>query len=297
MERIYSNNKHTIYFGDALNVLRDDILDESVDLIFADPPYNIGKRFANFHDKWPSDEEYAAWCYEWLSLCIAKLKRNGSMYVMASTQGMPYIDLFLRSRIIIKSRIIWAYDSSAVQANKYYGSKYEPILFCVKNPKDYVFNAKDILVEAKTGAVRKLIDYRKEVPTTYNSKKVPGNVWNFPRVRFRMDEYEEHPSQKPEALLKRIILASSNEKDLVLDPFAGSFTTNAVADKLNRHSIGIERESKYVEIGLRRVLGVTSVDGKSLVKKEHSYKRSNGKGIKGLHEKESIQQQLFHADK
>lgn len=297
MERVNSNSKHTIYFGDALNVLRNDIPDESADLIFADPPYNIGKRFANFHDKWPSDEAYAAWCYKWLSLCMAKLKQNGSMYVMASTQGMPYIDLYLRSNMTIKSRIIWAYDSSAVQASKYFGSMYEPILFCVKNPKDYVFNAKDIMVQAKTGAVRKLIDYRKPVPTLYNSKKVPGNVWNFPRVRFRMDEYEDHPSQKPEALLTRIILASSNENDLVLDPFAGSFTTNAVADILNRRSIGIECESKYVEIGLRRVLGFTSIGGKSLVKKERLHKQNNGKGIKGLYENDSGQQRLFHADK
>ncbi|MEN1396534.1 DNA methyltransferase, partial [Pseudomonas aeruginosa] len=73
-----------------------------------------------------------------------------------------------------------------------------------------------------------LIDYRKNPPQPYNHQKVPGNVWDFPRVRYLMDEYENHPTQKPEALLKRIILASSNPGDIVLDPFAGSFTTGAV---------------------------------------------------------------------
>ena len=82
----------------------------------------------------------------------------------------------------------------------------------------YIFNSQDILVEAKTGAKRGLIDYRKNPPQPYNTKKVPGNVWEFPRVRFKMEEYENHPSQKPESLMERIILASSNEGDIVLDP-------------------------------------------------------------------------------
>ena len=79
--------------------------------------------------------------------------------------------------------------------------------FVLNNCSDYKFNSQDILVEAKTGAKRKLIDYRKPIPEMYNSKKVPGNVWEIPRVRYRMDEYEKHPTQKPIALLNRIIKA------------------------------------------------------------------------------------------
>jgi adenine-specific DNA-methyltransferase len=153
----------------------------------------------------------------------------------------------------ILSRIVWSYDSSGVQAKKHYGSMFEPILFCIKDKENYTFNAKDILVEAKTGAKRKLIDYRKTVPTIYNSKKVPGNVWQYPRVRYRMEEYENHPTQKPTALLERIIKASTNEGDLVLDPFSGTFTTSFVAKNLRRNSVGIEIEEEYVKIGLRRV--------------------------------------------
>src|SRR3989338_4556571 len=78
------------------------------------------------------------------------------------------------------------------------------------------------------------------IPAVYNSKKVPSNVWYYPRVRFRMPEYREHPSQKPEVLLRRIVLASSNVGDLILDPFSGTFTTSVVSMKLNRKSIGIE---------------------------------------------------------
>ena len=87
----------------------------------------------------------------------------------------------------------------------------------------------------------------------YNSKKVPGNVWYFPRVRFRMEEYQEHPSQKPEVLLNRIIKASSKEGDIILDPFAGTFTTSVVAKKLNRKSIGIELDEDYFNNGIKRL--------------------------------------------
>ena len=270
----------TIYHGDCLNALQD-VRDGSIDLVFADPPYNIGKLFGEFKDSWPSDKSYAEWCYSWLDLCIKKLKPTGSLYVMTSTQAMPYLDLWLRDRITILSRIVWHYDSSGVQAKKYFGSLYEPIMFCVKDPKAYTFNANDVEIEAKTGAVRKLMDYRKEVPTPYKTTKIPGNTWYIPRVRYRMPEYEDHPSQKPEALLARIIKASTNINDLVLDPFGGTFTTCAVAKQLGRQSIGIELQQDYIEIGLRR-LGVAShFNGKELRALDKIYVRKNGNGIRG----------------
>ena len=145
----YESPDASIYYGDCLAAL-SDVQDGSVDLVFADPPYNIGKRFGEFKDAWPSDRAYAEWCYRWLELCIAKLKPNGSLYVMTSTQAMPYLDLWLRERLSVLSRIVWHYDSSGVQAKKYFGSLYEPILFCVKDPKNYTFNENEIEVEAKT---------------------------------------------------------------------------------------------------------------------------------------------------
>ncbi|HEX5472824.1 MAG TPA: DNA methyltransferase, partial [Lacipirellulaceae bacterium] len=103
------------------------------------------------------------------------------------------------------------------------------------------------------------------------------NVWYFPRVRYRMSEYENHPSQKPEALLERIILASSNPGDLVLDPFGGTFTTSAVAQRLKRRSVSVEREGQYIKTGLRR-LGVSqTLDGEELKPLDKAYERRNGK--------------------
>ena len=263
---IFGTDNHKIIHADALEALRVQVEDSSMDLIFADPPYNIGKNFNGQIEKWPTEEAYLAWCYEWLDLCLKKLKPNGSFYVMTATQFMPFFDIYLRQKLTILSRIVWSYDSSGVQAKNHFGSMYEPILFGVKNKNNYTFNANEILVEAKTGAKRKLIDYRKAVPTVYNTEKVPGNVWDFARVRYRMDEYENHPTQKPVALLDRIVRASSNEGDWVLDPFSGTFTTCAVAKNLNRNCIGIELQDEYVKIGLRRLELAESYRGEKLQK-------------------------------
>jgi len=271
----YGSGDHQVWHGDALEVL-DIVPDSSCALVFADPPYNIGKRFKSFYDRWEDDASYVAWCKQWLDKCIDKLTPNGSLYVMSSTQCMPYLDAYLRCEITILSRIIWHYDSSGVQARKYFGSLWEPILHCVKDAKDYVFNADDIKVSAKTGAQRKLIDYRKPVPTVYSSEKVPGNVWYFPRVRYRMAEFEDHPSQKPEALLERIIRDSSNEGDTVLDPFSGTYTTSAVAQHLGRRSIGIELAEDYVGVALRRLGLATELNGQVLEPIKKSTARRNG---------------------
>lgn len=269
---LLGNINQRIIFGDALEAL-DSIEDSSIDLIFADPPYNIGKNFNGHLDKWSTEDEYLNWCYKWLDLCVKKLKQNGSFYVMTATQYMPFFDIYLRKKLNILSRLVWYYDSSGVQAKKYYGSMYEPILFCVKDKNNYTFNTNDILVEAKTGAKRKLIDYRKAVPTVYNSEKVPGNVWEYSRVRYRMDEYENHPTQKPVALLERIIKASTNKGDVVLDPFSGTFTTCFVAKELDRNFIGIELQDEYVKIGLRRLKLAKEFKGEILEKEIRTFEK------------------------
>jgi len=268
---IFEKEDKKIILADVLDGL-ESIPDSSVDLIFADPPYNIGKKFGGKKYK-KAEEEYLNWCYEWLDICINKLTDTGCMYVMTSTQYMPFFDIYLRNKVSVLNRIVWHYDSSGVQAKKYYGSMYEPILFFSKNQKEYTFNSKDIEVEAKTGAKRKLIDYRKTPPQPYNTKKVPGNVWYYPRVRYRMQEYENHPTQKPVNLLERVIKASSKPGDVVMDPFSGTFTTSFVADKLDRRSIGIEAEEEYIKIGLRRLGIKKSYKGKKLEAVKKSYQK------------------------
>lgn len=271
----YQNSDDSlVILGDAIDILKK-IKSNTIDLIFADPPYNIGKDFGNNKDVWKSKEEYIEWCKKWLDECYRVLKDNGTFYFMTATQHMPYLDVYVSEKYHVLSRIIWSYDSSGVQSKKNFGSLYEPILMTTKSINSkYTFNYEGILVEAKTGAKRKLIDYRKTPPQPYNTKKVPGNVWNFNRVRFLMDEYENHPTQKPEELLERIILASSNPGDIVLDPFSGSFTTSCVAVKNNRNAIGIELNDEYYKIGIRRTNIANEYDGQVL-KKEKVRKTKN----------------------
>ena len=269
-----SNENSIVIWGNCLENL-SKIADNSIDLIFADPPYNIGKDFGNNKDKWNSTDEYISWCKLWIDECFRILKKDGTFYFMTATQFMSYLDVYVSEKYKVLSRIIWSYDSSGVQSKKIYGSLYEPILMCTKNKNSkYTFNYEDILVEAKTGAQRKLIDYRKKVPTPYNTQKVPGNVWNFNRVRFKMEEYENHPTQKPESLLERIILASSNKGDIVLDPFSGTFTTSNVAIKLGRKAIGIELNNDYYKIGIRRT-GISKEYNGQLLEKDKSRKTNN----------------------
>ena len=267
--------------GDSLSVLKK-MKEKSVQLIFADAPYNIGKNFGNNRDKWASVHDYIKWCKTWIDECMRILSDEGSMYFMTATQHMPYLDVYASEKYNVLCRIIWSYDSSGVQSKKIYGSLYEPILMINKDKKaSYTFNYKDILVEAKTGAKRKLIDYRKDPPQPYNTEKVPGNVWDFSRVRFKMNEYENHPTQKPEALLERIIKASSNPGDVVLDPFSGSFTTSAAAVNLGRIGIGIELNEEYYEIGLRRTGIAAERNGKSLEKIKLRKTKAKSKYVRG----------------
>jgi site-specific DNA-methyltransferase (adenine-specific) len=119
----YNSENHRIIHGDALEALGSTLIpDSSVDLIFADPPYNIGKNFNGLKDKWPSVDAYCEWFQQWLDLCLAKLKPSGSLYVMCATQCFARVDLILQDRLEILSRVVWHYDSSGVQAKKYFGS-------------------------------------------------------------------------------------------------------------------------------------------------------------------------------
>lgn len=275
------NENSMVILGDCLDILRS-MRNGSVNLIFADAPYNIGKNFGNNIDKWDSVQAYIEWCKKWVDECMRVLSEDGTMYLMTATQHMPYIDIYVSEKYNVLCRIVWTYDSSGVQSQKMFGSLYEPILMFNKSSKSkYVFNHEDILVEAKTGAKRKLIDYRKNPPQPYSTEKVPGNVWEFNRVRFKMNEYENHPTQKPESLLERIIKASSNVGDVVLDPFSGSFTTSAVAVKLGRVAIGIDMNEEYFEMGLRRTGVATEYNGKTLLKEKIRKTNAKSKYIRG----------------
>ena len=113
---VYSkNNNHIVVLGDSIEIMKN-MNKSTVDLIFADEPYNIGKDFGNNKDTWKSTKEYIEWNKTWIKEAMRILKDNGTMYLMTSTQYMPYIDIFIQENYHIVSRIIWNYDSSGVQS-------------------------------------------------------------------------------------------------------------------------------------------------------------------------------------
>ena len=144
-------NGSKFYNNDCIKVL-SELEDNSVDLIFADAPYNIGKDFGNDSDKWKDPKQYIEWCYNWIDECFRVLKDNGTFYIMTSTQYMPYLDIYCSEKYNVINRIVWTYDSSGVQAKNKFGSLYEPILMCTKSKKSkYTFNAESTAMKSILG--------------------------------------------------------------------------------------------------------------------------------------------------
>ena len=143
-EEVHNENSMAI-LGNSLEVLKK-FKSNTVDLIFADAPYGIGKNFGNNNDTWKDKFSYIEWCKIWIDECMRVLKNNGTMYLMTATQHMPYIDVYVSEKYFVICRIVWTYDSSSVQSKKIYGSLYEPILMFIKSEKsNYKFNSEDIL--------------------------------------------------------------------------------------------------------------------------------------------------------
>lgn len=244
-----------IYNMDCVEYIKT-LPDGCVDLIIADVPYNIGKNYGNDSDKQDKDI-YIKNLKSWISEFDRVLKPNGSLFIYTGKQYYPYYYIEIEKYMNIKNEIIWTYDSSGVQAKTKYGSLYEPLIWATKHNKKYTFNKEYAMVEAKTGAKRKLIDYRKNPPQPYNTTKVDGDVWYYTRVRFKMEEYTKHPTQKPLSICDRIIQVHSNEGDLVYIPFAGSGSEIVSCINNNRNYIATEISKQYIdEIIIPRIKGL-----------------------------------------
>lgn len=234
-----------VIHGDCLEVL-DRIEPQSIDLVFADPPFNIGIRYHGYKDNQPF-EEYRAWTQQWLDKIVPLLKKNGSVYIAIGDEFAGDMRVLLRNTpLIFRNWIIWHYTFGQ-QTTKKFSRAHTHIFYFVMDEKNFTFNDDDIRVPSDRQL--KYSDKRA------NPKgKVPDDVWLFSRICGTFKErVGKHPCQMPENLLERIILASSNRGELVLDPFAGTGTTLAVAKKLGRHYIGIEQSDIYYDIIQKRL--------------------------------------------
>jgi DNA modification methylase len=241
----------TINVGDALGLFKG-IPDQSVNLIIADPPYNLGKDYGNDSDS-KVFKDYIEFSRGWLKEAHRVLKDDGSIYVFMGVRFISYIyDILERDlKMELNSWITWYY-TQGIGKLKGFSPRHDDILMFNKSSK-FTFNLDEIKIPQKYYRARN------------NMRGAnPGNVWEFSHVHYCNKNRQNHPTQKPEGLIERMILASSNEGDLVLDPFSGSGTTLRVSQQLNRNSIGFEINEDYVEMTKERLAdpfeGFDSVD-------------------------------------
>lgn len=227
-----------------------------VDLLFVDPPYNISKQYNEKAFKKMDLFEYVKWIDIWVSKIIRLLKSNSSIYICCDPFSSTAIHTVVDKYFKVRNRITWEREKGrGALAN--WKSSCEDIWFCTKSD-DYVFNLDDVKMKRKVLAPYthddgKPKDWERSKDGNYRLTH-PSNLWNDITVPFwSMPENTDHPTQKPEKLLAKIILASSNNNDVVLDPFLGSGTTSVVAKKLGRRYIGVEIDEVFSCLAEKRL--------------------------------------------
>ncbi len=236
----------------ALNYLPD----KCVDLMIVDPPYNMRKVFGTNLFKAMDFKEYQQWLNKWLKKTARILKDNASVYICSDWKTSLAIPQIAGKYFVLQNRISWEREKGRSAANNWKNCL-EDIWFFTKSD-NYTFNLDAVKVTRNVLApYRDFSGTPKDWTETDGQKQrltSPSNIWTDISVPFwSMPENTPHPTQKPEKLIAKLILASSNVGDLVFDPFSGSGTTAVTAKKLGRHYLGIEREKEYVAYTMYRL--------------------------------------------
>lgn len=240
---------NTIYCGDAIRIL-GQWPEGCVDLVFADPPFNIGYVYDRYRDDLPGDR-YVAWSRDWMAACRRVLKPDGSFYIAIGDEFAADLRLIGRDLgLHLRNWIIWRYTFGQNMRNKFCRA-HTHIFYFTMDPDRFTFN--DRLLRFPSARHTEYQDLRANP-----LGRLPDDVWDeFPRVCGTFAERAGfHGCQMPEALLTRIIMASSNPRDLVLDPFVGSGTTAAAAKRLGRRYVGIDISPEYVKHVEQRLAAV-----------------------------------------
>lgn len=234
--------------------------DSFVDLLFLDPPYNLTKKFNKSTFRAIPHDEYAEWMDSWLSHLVHVLKPTASIYICGDWRSSSAIQKIAEKYFVVRNRITWEREKGrGAKAN--WKNASEDIWFCTMSEK-FTFNLDSVKLKRKVIAPYtsngKPKDWKKSDAGNFRLTH-PSNLWTDLTVPFwSMPENTEHPTQKPEKLLAKIILSSTNKGDVVLDPFLGSGTTSVVAKKLDRKYIGIEIDEKFASISEKRLSMVNS---------------------------------------
>ena len=240
--------------GDAMEQL-PALRSESFDLLFCDPPYNLTKRFGENSFRSKTTDAYETWLDSWLTLCVPLLKQNASIYICGDWRSSAAIQRVGSKYLKLQNRITWEREKGRGAKANWKNASEDIWFFTVSN--DFTFN-----LEAVKQRRRVIAPYRENgKPKDWNESSDgnfrdthPSNIWTDITVPFwSMPENTDHPTQKPEKLLAKIILASTNPGDMILDPFAGSGTTAVVAAKLGREFVAIESDENYCLVAAKRL--------------------------------------------
>jgi len=304
--------KNKLYFGDNLEILRDKITDNSIDLIYLDPPFKSGKTYniifqpsagkikgataqiKTFEDTWswgieaeknydglikgnitkekPSQklielmksmrsylDEYSMMAY--LSMMAPRLlemkrvlKDTGSIYLHCDPTASHYLKLLMDSILGVdnfRNEIVWWYETGGIPKKDF--SRKHDIIFRYSKTEEYIFNSEKVKEKRSEEVLRRIASGIPGATRSTGEFRHPIDVWHIPSINAMAKERLGYPTQKPEKLLERIIKASSNEGDLVLDPFCGCGTTVTVAEKLNRRWIGIDITYLAIDVTSKRL--------------------------------------------
>lgn len=254
MEKYYEKQGFRLYQGNCLEVL-EQIPENTFDMVFADPPYHLsnggftchaGKAVSVNKGKWDESkglEEDFQFHMDWINACKRVLKPHGTIWISGTYHSIYSCGFALqKSDYKILNDIIWFKPNASPNLScRYFTASHETLLWAIKDKKaKHTFN----------------YEAMKDGDWDYDILKKPEkqmrSVWAIGAIKTYEKKFGKHPTQKPLELLKRIILASTNKGDLILDPFTGSSTTGIMANKLGRKFVGIDIESEYLDLSIKR---------------------------------------------
>lgn len=247
---------NTIVNADLLEAI-DLVPDGIADLIIIDPPYNLSKDFNGWSFSAISSEKYAEYLHTWFHKVCDKLKPTGSLYMCGDWKCTSALQTVIEERLTILNRITWQREKGRGAKSNWKNSM-EDIWFAVKDPCNYYFDVESVKMKRKVRAPYKIDGEPKDWEASESGNyriTYPSNFWDDISIPFwSMPENTDHPTQKPEKLFAKLILASSRKDDVVFDPFMGSGTAPVVAKKLGRKYIGIEVNEEYCLWAAKRLL-------------------------------------------
>ncbi len=261
IDTLESISSSRIFFDKTINSDLMDVLplipDDFANLIIIDPPYNLTKNFNGMKFNSMNEDSYEEYLDSWLPIVCKKLKSNGSLYLCGDWKCTSALQRSLEKNLTVMNRITWQREKGR-GAKENWKNGMEDIWFAVKNPKDYYFDVESVKMKRKVIAPYKLDGKPKDWDESDDGNfriTYPSNFWDDISIPFwSMPENTDHPTQKPEKLYAKLILASSKPGDVVFDPFLGSGTASVVAKKLGRRYCGVELNEEYCMFAAKRLL-------------------------------------------